>query len=84
MHLPWVSRLLNGLGHEVSAGASGCLAGWLEFGATTSPRILDCTSRWELGIGSPPHSEKRVPRELGGNRFRPSRVRKGHHGACEP
>jgi len=29
MHLPWVSRLLNGLGHEVSAGASGYLAGWL-------------------------------------------------------
>lgn len=28
MHLPWVSRLLNG-GHEVSAGASGYLAGWL-------------------------------------------------------
>jgi hypothetical protein len=29
MQLPWVSRLLNGLGHEVSAGASGYLAGWL-------------------------------------------------------
>jgi hypothetical protein len=40
MHLPWVSRLLNGLGHEVSAGASGYLAGWLEFGATTATRIL--------------------------------------------
>jgi len=39
MHLPWMSRLPNGLGHEVSAGASGYLAGWLEFGATTSTRI---------------------------------------------